>query len=136
MDLYPTVLNLVDAAPPIDHILDGHDLTHQLANRPNPDRSNQFLLHFPHDHRSSYFTSLRVDHWKLIYHYLPEQNPVKTRYELFDLAVDPYENHNLAEQQPAKVRELLETMIQQLEDQAALYPVDEHGQTLKPRLAD
>jgi arylsulfatase A-like enzyme len=136
MDLYPTVLNLVDAAPPIDHILDGHDLTHQLANRPNPDRSNQFLLHFPHDHRSSYFTSLRVDHWKLIYHYLPEQNPAKTRYELFDLAVDPYENHNLAEQQPAKVRELLETMIQQLEDQAALYPVDEHGQTLKPRLAD
>lgn len=131
MDLYPTLLNLVDANPPADHVLDGFDLALQLANRPNPDRSNQFLLHFPHDHRSSYFTSLRVDNWKLIYHYFPEQNPAKTRYELFDLNADPHENHNLAEQQPAKVRELLKTMIQELGEQSALYPVDEQGQALE-----
>ncbi len=131
MDLYPTLTNLVAASPPANHALDGHDLAPQLSNQPNPQRPNQFLLHFPHDHRSSYFTSLRVDNWKLIYHYFPEQNPAKTRYELFDLDADPYENHNLADQQPAKVSELLEIMIQQLKAQDALYPVDEQGQTLE-----
>ena len=131
-DLYPTILRLANASPPEGYTIDGHDLAPQLANRPNPDRGNRFLMHFPHSHRSSYFTTLRVGDWKLIYHYFPDLNPAKIRYELFDLQADPYENHNLAFQRPETVKQLMDEMVEELDEQAALFPVDEHGQPLKP----
>lgn len=136
MDLYPTILNLADATKPDDHAIDGDDLARQLANEPNPDRDNRFLMHFPHSHRSSYFTSFRVGDWKLIYHYLPDLNPAKTRYELFNLQKDPFENNNLADQQPDQVKRLMQAMIQQLDEQSALYPVDDQGNPLEPILPE
>lgn len=134
MDLYPTILNLAGAPKPPDHTIDGDDLAKQLANESNPDRDNRFLMHFPHSHRSSYFTSLRVGDWKLIYHYLPDLNPAKNRYELFNLQADPFENNNLADQQADEVKRLMQAMIQQLDEQSALYPVNEQGNPIDPIL--
>lgn len=135
MDLYPTLLNLVGAQAPAGHAVDGQDLAAQLSSsQPNPEREERFLMHFPHGHRSSYYTVLRLDDWKLVYHYRPDNNPAKTRYELFDLAGDPYENTNLAAQRPEVLRRMVQAMVEQLEGEGALYPVDAQGEELRPVL--
>ncbi|MGB0768465.1 MAG: sulfatase-like hydrolase/transferase [Phycisphaeraceae bacterium] len=133
MDLYPTITNLVGVNFPEGHAIDGHDLAKQLASAErNPERPERFLMHFPHGHRSSYYTVLRVGDWKLIYHTFPEMNPAKTRYELFNLRDDPFEKNNLAEKEPNKVKRLLNAMSKQLEEEGALLPVDDAGNALQP----
>ena len=134
MDIYPTVLALAGVQPPAGYALDGVDLAPQLAGKPNPARSERFLMHFPHSHRSSYFTSFRDGEWKLVYHYLPEKNPAKARYELFNLAADPYEKQNLAGTQPDVLRRMTKAMAAALESEQAVYPVDDDGNELRPVL--
>ena len=133
MDLYPTLVNLAGARIPDGHAVDGHDLARQLASaEPDPAREERFLMHYPHGHRSSYFTSLRLGNWKLVYHYFPDSNPAKTRYELFDLGADPYENVNLAAQRPQVVDRMMRAMIEQLGVEGALFPVDADGNEIRP----
>ncbi|MEO0477618.1 MAG: sulfatase-like hydrolase/transferase, partial [Planctomycetota bacterium] len=133
MDLYPTIMNLAGADLPKGHAIDGHDLAGQLASaKPNEERPSRFMMHFPHSHRSSYYTVLRVGDWKLIYHYYPNKNPAKTRYELFNLADDPFEKNNLADKEPNRVKRLLGAMVKQLDEEGALYPVDKDGNELRP----
>jgi len=132
MDIYPTVLALAGAKPPADHPLDGVDLAAQFTGKQKPERPERFLMHFPHSHRSSYFTVFRDGDWKLIYHYLPEQNPAKVRYELFHLRDDPYEKQNLAATEPALLRQMTAAMIAALDAEQALYPVTEAGSELRP----
>lgn len=134
MDLYPTVLALAGADVPKGHAIDGHDLAQQLIAKHNPDREERFLMHFPHGHRSSYFTALRLGDWKIIYHYVPNMNPAKTRYELFNLKDDPFENNNLADKEPNKLKRMMLALTQQLEAEAALYPVDKQGKVMKPQM--
>ncbi|MEM6258299.1 MAG: sulfatase-like hydrolase/transferase [Planctomycetota bacterium] len=133
MDLYPTILNLAGADIPEGHAVDGYDLAKQLASaKPNAERPVRFLMHFPHGHRSSYYTVFRAGDWKLIYHYYPEKNPAKTRYELFNLVDDPFEKANLADREPNKVKRLVNAMTRQLDEEGALYPVDAEGNELRP----
>lgn len=134
MDLFPTVLDLAGAEPNAPHITDGFNLKPQLLGQYNPDRTNRFLMHFPHFHRSKYFTSFRDGDWKVIYHYFPDKNPAKTRYELFNLVDDPYENNNLDDAEPEQLKTILQAMIDQLEAEGALYPIDEQGNELRPML--
>ena len=77
------------------------------------------MCHFPHSHRSSYFTAFRKGDWKLIYHYKG-----KAKYELYDLQKDPFETKNLAESEPRKLKEMTKAMIARLEAEDALYPTD------------
>jgi len=137
MDLYPTILGLAGVDVPKGHTIDGHDLAGQLAGaKPNPDRPNQFMMHFPHSHRRSYYTVFRAGDWKLIYHYMPKMNPAKVRYELFNLADDPFEKNNLADKEPQKLKRIMHAMVKQLEAEGALYPVGEDGKELKPIMPD
>jgi len=133
MDLYPTILNLADIKKPKSYAIDGYDLARQLVNEPNADREDRFMMHFPHDHRSSYWTSLRVGDWKIIYDYNPE-NPSKPGYELFNLKNDPFEKNDLAAREPGAVKRLMNEMIKQLDSEGAQYPVDMQGNELKPRV--
>ena len=135
VDIYPTVLSLAGVPAPDGYPVDGVDLATQLAGRSNPDRPERFLMHFPHSHRSSYFTSFRDGDWKLVYHYLPEKNPARVRYELFNLADDPFEKRNLATAEPAVLRRMTEAMINALDAEDALYPVAEDGAELRPLAA-
>jgi arylsulfatase A-like enzyme len=136
MDIYPTVLALAGAKPPADHPLDGFDLAAQLTGTENPERRERFLMHFPHSHRSSYFTAFRNGDWKLIYHYLPDQNPAKIRYELFHLRDDPYEKQNLAATEPAMLRQMTAAMMAALDAEQALFPVASDGTELRPVVPD
>lgn len=131
MDVFPTVLDAAGVSTPPAHVLDGSSLRTLLTAAKDPSRKQVFLMHYPHEHRSSYFTSYRSGDWKLIHHYNPD-NPAKPTQELFNLATDPSEKNNLAITKPEQVRAMIQAMAQQLEDEDALYPNDNEGNPLKP----
>jgi arylsulfatase A-like enzyme len=119
LDLFPTIVNLVNVSDPRGHILDGFDLKKQLEGKRNKKRQNSFLNHFPHEHRSSYFTSLVKGDWKAIYHY---QIKGKPSYELFNLKEDPFESANLAGTKPKELKKMITNLANELKSQGALYP--------------
>ncbi|MFG0336043.1 MAG: sulfatase [Maioricimonas sp. JB049] len=125
-DLFPTILALTDTEVPADErdrTIDGIDLTPTLTGTGNGPESREFLMHFPHAHRSSYFTVFRKGDWKLVYHYRPEKDAAWGRYELFDLSEDRDESHNLAAERPDRLREMMTSMTVSLEEAGAQYPL-------------
>ena len=128
MDLFPTVLGLVDRSAPKDHIVDGSRLDTLLAGKPDSTREEAFLMHYPHSpHRSSYFTCLRHGDWKVIYHYYPSSDSENARYQLYNLADDPFESTNLADSKPDELRGMMQRLIASLASHNAAYPVTEKG---------
>ena len=56
------------------------------------------------------------------------------QYELYDLASDPYEKTNLADQKPNKLKTLTEQMMAQLKAEGAQYAIDSSKKELRPIL--
>jgi len=134
MDLYPTILKVAGATNPVGHIYDGYGLGKLLIGQSDAAHPEVFLMHFPHAHRSKYFTSYRNGDWKLVYHYYPKLNKQSSHYELFNLKDDFAESQNLADSNPEKLYAMVQAMIAQLEAEEALYPVDADGNELHPIL--
>jgi arylsulfatase A-like enzyme len=114
MDIYPTLLALTVIKNPVAHIVDGFDFSAQLEGRQNTSHPDTFLMHFPHGHRSSYYTEYRSGDWKLIYRYDPS-GAGKEKHELLDLKSDPSENENIVSKQPEKLQQMIKSMTNQLE---------------------
>lgn len=133
MDIYPTVLSVAGVKPPKDHILDGDDLKRLVSGKSDKKHRDDFLMHFPHEHRGSYFTTYRKGDWKLIYYYNP-QTDGKPSYKLFNLKNDPFEKKDLSMDEPKVLRELCKQMIDRLQKENALYPVDKNNNVLYPQL--
>lgn len=142
-DLLPTIAAVTGITPPKDYPIDGKPLQTLLTGKPDPSRSQSFLMHYPHGpHRSNYFTVWRDGDWKVIYHYLPQTRTHGdllqsdgAHYQLFNLKNDPFERNDLAASEPARLRLMMEGLIAQAEAHKALYPVDKDGKTrLKPAL--
>lgn len=135
MDLFPTILGLVDVDSPKSHAVDGHILNQLLTGNADSSRSEEFLMHYPHaPHRSDYFTVYRNGDWKVIYHYYPSKQSDGMTYQLYNLAEDPFESTNLAKEKPDKLRELMTGLVSSMEDHHAVYPVSKENpeQPLKP----
>lgn len=116
-------------------MVDGIKLDRLLTGKPDPGRKQQFLMHFPHVHRSEYFTSWRDGDWKVIYHYFPSEKSAGSHYQLYHLKDDPFEQNNLASSEPEELSRMMRGLISALEEHEALYPIDPDGKTeLKPRL--
>lgn len=133
-DLFPTLLSLLGIPNPTGHIVDGFPLNTLLTGQRDTSRPEKFLMHFPHSHRSSYFTVYRHDEWKVIYHYFPSAESENSHYQLYNLAHDSFEQTNLASAHPERLRAMMQELIAALEKQNALYPVDRTGQEQKPVL--
>lgn len=131
MDIFPTVLSLTHISNPANYITDGFNLKTQLGGQFDKNRTNSFLMHFPHEHRGSYFTTFRLGDWKLIYWYNPE-TPDKPSYELYNLADDPFETDDLASVQKEMLINMIKEMKKQLLSEGALYPEDNEGNILVP----
>ena len=56
LDLFPSLLQLASVQLPKGHHVDGGSLWETFAGK-QPVNPQTFLIHFPHSHRSSYFTS-------------------------------------------------------------------------------
>jgi arylsulfatase A-like enzyme len=121
-DILPTVCDVAGVALPDGYVVDGVDLKPQLAGAANESRPLTFLNHFPHTHRSSYFTSFVEDGWKVIYHYPVEE---ASRYELFHLETDPFEEHDLAGDRPEELSRMMQALAKELGAMKACYPVQE-----------
>ena len=124
-DLLPTILEVTDTKAAGDHKIDGNSLWDYFAGKKNVN-PQKFLMHFPHNHRSSYFTAYREKEWKLIYNWT---RPQEKRYELFNLTTDPIEKNNLAETEPKMLKSMLAAMKRELDAASAQYPVEGKSQT-------
>ncbi len=134
-DLFPTILQLTGIQPPDSHTVDGIRLDTLLTGKPDPGRKEQFLMHYPHAHRSEYFTSWRDGEWKVIYHYVPSKQSEGARYQLYHLKNDPFEKNDLAGSKPEELSRMMRGLVAALEKHQALYPVEEDGKTeLKPQV--
>jgi arylsulfatase A-like enzyme len=85
----------------------------KLAPRP-------LIFHFPHyTHATGPYSSIIESDWKLIRFYNDEAG----RFLLFNLSEDPYEEENLADLHPAKVRALDAKLQQALRGMQAEFPL-------------
>ncbi len=126
LDLMPTILELTGTQAPKDHTMDGNDLRTDTTG----EGAQTFLMHFPHKHRSAYFTTWHNGDWKLIYQYSAEP-----RIQLFNLAQDIEESNDLAVQHPELLQEMFNEMENALNDCQALFPIDPQSkQLLRPYL--
>lgn len=125
MDLFPTILGVTGVPWPESHPIDGRPLNSLLTAKRDPSRDEVFLMHYPHSpHRSDYFTVFRHGRWKVIYHYFPtKKQSGGAHYQLFDLARDPFEQHDLAGAEPAVLRRMMQELVAALEAHQAQYPV-------------
>lgn len=124
-DLFPTVLKIAGLASPADHALDGRLLHSLLEGKRDAYRPEAFLMHYPHaPHRSDYFTVYRDGNWKVIYHYFPTEVSGGSHYQLFNLASDPFEQKDLVKANPKQLKILMEGMLEGLEKQKAVFPID------------
>jgi arylsulfatase A-like enzyme len=127
-DLFPTMLGVAGVTPPANHPVDGLRLDTLLTGKPDPNRTQQFLMHYPHaPHRTDYFTVWRDGDWKVIYHYFPTAVSGGSHYQLFNIAKDPFEQEDLSTQETAQLRRMMEGLITALEQHHAAYPVEKEG---------
>lgn len=135
-DLFPTILKVTDVKPPQGYIVDGQPLNQLLTGKSDEAHRDTFLMHYPHSpHRSNYFTVYRDGDWKVIYHYVPSPDSEDSHYQLYNLAKDPFEQHNLAESEPKQLKQMMQALIDSMEQHAALYPVtQESNKPMKPKM--
>jgi arylsulfatase A-like enzyme len=115
VDWYPTLLKLAGASQAQSLPIDGLDAWPAIT-RGEPSPHNEILLN-----STPAGGAIRVGDWKLVSNgttagdepanaaeaaAAPERDAPKQPVELFDLAHDPYEQHDLATQNPQKVQEL------------------------------
>jgi arylsulfatase A-like enzyme len=128
-DIFPTMLGWAGVEMPKDHVIDGEDISKLLAGTKGF-HNQKFLMHFPHRHRSSRFTTYYNGNIKLTYHYARKGDE---RYELFNLDTDPYEKQNLANTSPDLLARMLKEMQTELIQADALYPTDkDSGKVQRP----
>ena len=121
-DFLPTILEIagVACAAPVD----GVSFVPLLqGNRPAPPRERQLFWHYPNvwgpqGPGIEPFSAIREGNWKLIYYH------AGPRYELFNLARDIGERHNVLETQAAKAHELAAALAAWLRETQAQMPVD------------
>lgn len=135
-DILPTLAAVAGVEVPKTHVVDGLRLDVLLSGKPDPSRSQTFLMHYPHaPHRSNYWTSYRDGPWKVIYHYVPSEASENSHYQLFNLQTDPFEQSNLAQSQPDQLRRMMKNLVAALDAHHATLPVDKDGVTrLTPQI--
>jgi len=95
VDMYPTLAGLAGAQLTRNKPLDGMDVWATLSQgAPSPRQEVVYGI-------EPFRAALRVGGWKLIW-----QVTIPSRVELYNLAQDPGEQTNLADQNPSKVDEL------------------------------
>jgi arylsulfatase A-like enzyme len=107
-DIPATLLDAAGLATPSGFGEDSHSLLPYFAAAPGTHRPQEIVVHYPHEHRSDFFSWIRRGDMKLIYNF---QN---NSHKLFDIPSDPTESNNLAAAQPEAVTSLARRLAQRL----------------------
>lgn len=107
-DLPVTLLRIAGVPGAAGFGEDGYDLSPYLAGKPGPHRPQEIVIHYPHRHRSNFFSLIRQGNLKLIYNF--ESNT----HQLYDLATDPTESHDLAAERPETVTGMTRALARRL----------------------
>ena len=95
VDYYPTLAKLAGANLSKSKPLDGLDMWPTISDgKPSPRKELVYNV-------ETFRGAVRSGDWKLVW-----RTVLPSKIELFDLAQDPYEKANVADQNPAKVLEL------------------------------
>jgi arylsulfatase A-like enzyme len=108
-DLPVTFLNIAGLAGAVGFGDDGHDLTPYFSATPGTHRPQEIVVHYPHNHRSDFFSLIRQGDMKLIYNYQSNSH------QLYNLADDPTESNNLATSDPNTLTRMARALAQQLD---------------------
>lgn len=103
LDIYPTLCNLIDV--PIPDTVDGINLVPAIKNASTPVRDALYMAY------TKFQRAIKTRQYKLIEYVINGRN---SQTQLFDLTIDPYEMHNLAENPDHKERidQLRRQMVQ------------------------
>jgi arylsulfatase A-like enzyme len=118
IDIYPTILDLLDLRPAPTQIIDGVSLKPVLLGS-GPVRREAYFTWFPHQDPGAV---VRQGDWKLIRRYEPRPGTAADRHELYHLGEDLGETNNLAAKFPAKVAELDRLIDEFLQHTGAVTP--------------
>ena len=125
-DFFPTILQLagVSEAQQVGGVVDGMSFVPSLRGQPDHSRDERSLYwHFPNNWGPKGpgigpSSSIRHGAWKLIFYY------ESRRFELFNVAEDLSEQHDLAEDYPAMKIQLADELRTYLEEVGAQFPID------------
>lgn len=119
MDIYPTMLSAAGLPLRPEQHVDGLDLMPLLTQNAKL-KKRPIIFHYPHySHATGPFSAIIEDNWKLIRFYNDEYGA----YLLYNLAVDPEEQNNLAEKN-TNIRDTLAAQLDRsLQDMKAEMPV-------------
>jgi len=119
-DIFPTFLEMagVTEYEQISGAIDGVSFMPLLKQEPPADPQRPIFWHFPNTYGEPPYSSVRKGDWKLIYQH------VDRRLELYNLRADIGEEHNLADSEREKLREMTDTLTEFLRSAGAKMPVD------------
>ena len=110
VDLFPTIASITGTRIPSGVQIDGQNLTGVIQGTSTLDRGG-----------ADPYSIIRNGDWKLIYYY----DPIKI--ELYNLADDIGEQHNLVEDKPEITARLLRSLKEHLEETGAKKPIAKAG---------
>lgn len=111
LDIFSTVAGAAGAQSPSDRIIDGVDLFPYVHGQ-KPGAPHEFIFW-----REGHYQGARVGNWKL----MRSENPKKVW--LYNLADDPLEQHNIADQHPQRVAEFVRQLNKHnAQQQPSLWP--------------
>ncbi|GAA5497192.1 hypothetical protein Rhal01_03384 [Rubritalea halochordaticola] len=108
-DIPTTLLGVAGVDTSLEFGEDGHDLSSYLSGAAGSHRPQEIVVHYPHNHRSDYFSWIRQGDMKLIYNYQTNSH------ELYNLANDPTETTDLASSEPETTMKLARALAQKLD---------------------
>ena len=131
-DFFPTFADLLEWKLPASVHFDGLSLRPLLEGKPSP--RQEIFCHFPHPESAADYeqmpaptppgpaSSIMQENWKLI-RFFAARPDGSDRFELYDLAKDPSEAHDLSATNPARADAMKPRLAQLLADTEAVIPV-------------
>jgi len=119
-DLLSTLLDLPEVDQPDQSASEGTSLKPQLYQKEvNQGKPRSLVFHYPHYYRGTTpVSALRKGDLKLLQYYTPEG----LRFELYDLAKDPTESHDLSAQRGKIVQDMSSELTSSLWEMSANFP--------------